>query len=149
MNKVILIGNLTRDMEMSSSKTTGKSVAKGTIAINNGKNQNGDEIPADFLRFYAFGNLADNLSKYCKKGSKVAIDGRLKYRTWDKEDGTKGYETAVYANSVEFLDSKRKEEVPFPEEESNVYQEQGDIKSSDPFEDFGEEVVINDEDLPF
>lgn len=147
MNKVILIGNLTADVELrTNDKET--SVVRATIAINNGKDENGNERPTDFLLFYAFNKVAENLSKFCEKGSKIAIEGRLKNRSWDKQDGTKGYETAVYANNITFLNLRKSEGVPLPEEPSYGTSQESK-QESDPFKDFGEEVVINDDDLPF
>ena len=146
MNKVILIGNLVQDIEL---RTTEKwtAVVRNKIAINNGKDENGNERPTDFLLFYAFNKVAENLSKFCEKGSKIAIEGRLKNRSWDKQDGTKGYETAVYANNVTFLNSKKSNGVSLPDDPS--YSTQEVVQETDPFASFGEEVVINDDDLPF
>ena len=146
MNKVILIGNLTADVELRTNDK-GTSVVRATIAINNGKDENGNERPTDFLLFYAFNKVAENLSKFCEKGSKIAIEGRLKNRSWDKQDGTKGYETAVYANNVTFLNARKSESVPLPEEPN--YSIPQENTQEDPFANFGEEVVINDDDLPF
>ena len=148
MNKVILIGNLAQDIKMNSSTKTGHSIATAVIAVNNGKDKDGNEIPADFLKFYAFHNQADNLARYCKKGSKIAIEGRIKNRSWDKQDGTKAYETTVYANNITFLNTRKGEGVPLPEE-PNYGTSQENMQETDPFASFGEEVVINDDDLPF
>lgn len=149
MNKVILIGNLAQDIKMNSSIKTGHSIATAVIAVNNGKDKDGNEIPADFLKFYAFHNQADNLARYCKKGSKIAIEGKLKRRSWDKEDGTKGYETAVYAQYITFLNNKSSNSTPLPEEPNYGTSNQARAQESDPFKDFGEELVLNDDELPF
>ena len=146
MNKVILIGNLTADVELRTNDK-GTSVVRATVAINNGKDENGNERPTDFLLFYAFNKVAENLSKFCEKGSKIAIEGRLKNRSWDKQDGTKGYETAVYANNITFLNPRRSSDAPLPEELN--YSTQENVQETDPFANFGEEVVINEDDLPF
>ena len=148
MNKVILIGNLTADVELRTNDK-GTSVVRATIAINNGKDENGNERPTDFLLFYAFNRVAENMAKYCEKGSKVAIEGRLKNRSWDKQDGTKAYEIAVYANNVTFLNSKKSNGVPLPEEPNYGTSNQESAQERDPFKDFGEELVLNDDDLPF
>ena len=146
MNKVILIGNLVQDIELRTTEK-GTAVVRNKIAINNGKDENGNERPTDFLLFYAFNKVAENLSKFCKKGSKIAIEGRLKNRSWDKQDGTKAYEIAVYANNVTFLNSKKSNGVPLSDEPS--YSTQEVSQESDPFASFGEELVLNDDDLPF
>ena len=147
MNKVILIGNLVQDIELRTTEK-GTAVVKNKVAINNGKDENGNERPTDFLLFYAFNKVAENLSKFCEKGSKIAIEGRLKNRSWDKQDGTKAYETAVYASNITFLNARKSEGISLPEE-PNYGTSQENTQESDPFASFGEEIVINDDDLPF
>ena len=146
MNKVILIGYLVYDVELRTNDK-GTAVVRNKIAINNGKDENGNERPTDFLLFYAFNKVAENLSKFCEKGSKIAIEGKLKNRSWDKQDGTKAYETSVYASNITFLNNKKNDSVPLPDEPS--YSTQEVSQETDPFANFGEEVVINDDDLPF
>lgn len=147
MNKVILIGNLVQDIELRTTEK-GTAVVRNKVAINNGKDENGNERPTDFLLFYAFNKVAENMAKYCEKGSKVAIEGRLKNRSWDKQDGTKAYETAVYASNITFLNARKSEGILLPEE-PNYGTSQENTQESDPFASFGEEIVINDDDLPF
>ena len=147
MNKVILIGYLVYDVELRTNDK-GTAVVRNKIAINNGTDENGNKRPTDFLLFYAFNKVAENLSKFCEKGSKIAIEGRLKNRSWDKQDGTKAYETSVYANNITFLNTRKSEGVPLPEE-PNYGTSQESTQESDPFKDFGEELVLNDDDLPF
>jgi len=157
MNSVCLIGRITKDIELRTTPGGNKCVAM-FIAINNGKDKEGNERPADFPKIYVWDNQAENVNKYCKKGSLVSVTGRLKTRTWDKDDGTKGYETYVYANRVQFIDSKPSGGVPLPEPEySNNNQEVSEI--IDEFVNFGQEadlsglenneVVLNGNDLPF
>lgn len=146
MNKVILIGNLVQDIELRTTEK-GTAVVRNKIAINNGKDENGNERPTDFLLFYAFNKVAENLSKFCEKGSKIAIEGKLKNRSWDKQDGTKAYETSVYASNITFLNNKKNDSVPLPDEPS--YSTQETVQDTDPFASFGEELVLNDDDLPF
>jgi len=142
MNKTFLLGRLTTDVELRTNDK-GNSVVKITITINNGKDENGDERPADFIRFYVFNKQAENLAKYCKKGSQIFVEGKIRNRSWDKEDGSKGYETAVYATRIIFLDSKKSDGIPLPEApEQNIQQE-------DAFESFGNEVELDGSELPF
>ena len=146
MNKVILIGYLVYDVELRTNDK-GTAVVRNKIAINNGKDENGNERPTDFLLFYAFNKVAENLSKFCEKGSKIAIEGKLKNRSWDKQDRTKAYETSVYASNITFLNNKKNDSVPLPDEPS--YSTQETVQDTDPFASFGEELVLNDDDLPF
>jgi single-strand DNA-binding protein len=145
MNKVCLIGRITKDVELRVTEKTGTNIVSMFIAINNGKDKEGNEIPADYPKICVYDKQAENVSKYCKKGSKVGIEGRIKTRSWDKEDGTKGYETYIVASKVEFLDSKPSESVPLPEPDYVVSSEESD----DPYKSFGQEVALRDEDLPF
>lgn len=102
MNKVILVGNLTRDPEFSQT-ASGISVCKFSIAVNrNFTNENG-ERDADFLNIVTWRTLADNCAKYCVKGMKVAVCGRLQTSSYDAQDGTKRYRTDVIADEVEFV----------------------------------------------
>lgn len=144
MNSVNLIGRITKDVELRTTEK-GMSCVAMFIAINNGKDESGNDRQADFPKVYVYDKQAENVSKYCKKGSQVAVTGRIKTRNWEKEDGTKGYETYVVANRVQFLDSKPSEGVPLPEPDYVPTEK----KDNDPFADFGSEVVLNDEDLPF
>lgn len=143
MNSVNLIGRITKDIKLEKTKSD-RSCVSMFIAINNGKDENGNDRPADFPKIYVYDKQAENVSKYCKKGSQVAIDGRLKTRSWDKEDGSKGYETYVVANRVQFLESKSSESTPIPEPDYTPRESVGD-----PFADFGSTIEISDDAFPF
>ena len=101
MNKCFLVGNLTRDPEVSTTGT-GITVCKFGIAINrNFTNANG-EREADFFNIVAWRALGENCGKFLTKGSKVAISGSIRTRTYDK-DGQKHHATDIEAEDVEFL----------------------------------------------
>jgi single-strand DNA-binding protein len=104
MNKVILVGNLTRDPELKTGNS-GKNVCNFTLAVNRRfKNANGD-VEADFPNIVAFGQTAELVNKYLAKGRKCGVVGRLQTRTYEK-DGQKRYVTEVVADEVEFLSSR-------------------------------------------
>lgn len=106
MNKVFLIGRLTRDPEL---RYTSSNVAVATfsLAVNrNFTNQDG-ERKADFINIQVWKNIAENCSKYLSKGSQVAVDGRIQVRNYDAQDGSKKYVTEVVAENVQFLDNKK------------------------------------------
>lgn len=98
MNKVSLIGNLTRDVDCGGTEEL--SFCKGTIAVNNGKS-------AEFIPFTAFGNTSNILRAYTTKGSKIALSGYLKYENWE-QDGKKVYALKFIANEVELLSRAEK-----------------------------------------
>ena len=106
MNKVFLIGRLTKNPEL---RYTSSNIACSTftLAVNRDfTNQNG-EREADFINIQAWKKLAENCSKYLTKGSQVAIDGRIQTRSYDDQNGQKRYVTEVVAENVQFLDSKK------------------------------------------
>lgn len=109
MNKAILIGNLTKDIELSTTPS-GISVAKFTVATQR-KYANADgEREADFHNCVAWRGLAENLAKYCGKGSKISVVGEIQTRNYEAQDGTKRYVTEIVANEIEFVGTKNKNE---------------------------------------
>ena len=108
MNRTELIGRLTRDPELTTTNS-GIAVLRFGLAVNRKfKDENGENI-TDFFNIVAWRGLAENINKYCKKGSKVFIAGELQNRSWEKDDGTKAFITEVIANECEFLDNKGSE----------------------------------------
>lgn len=111
MNKVILSGNICKDIEVKYTQSNNVEVVSNTIAVRNDyKNANG-EYESQFINFVAYKNNAVFISKYASKGSKILIEGRINTRNYEKEDGTKVYVTEVIADKFELLDKKKKEEV--------------------------------------
>ena len=157
MNKVILIGRLTRDPELRTI-STGAVTASFSLAVNRPfTNQNG-EREADFINCVVWRKQAENVAKYCKKGHQVAVEGRIQTRSYDAQDGSKRYVTEVICDNVTFLTPKSSDSSSYTNnyqnESSGNYQAPAtDITtadvSEDPFKDFGEEVVLSEDDLPF
>ena len=145
MNNVSVIGRITQDIELRAT-TSGLPAVSMFIAINNGKDKDGNERTADFPKVYVYDKQAENVSQYCHKGSLIAVTGRIKTRSWDREDGSKAYETYILANRVQFLDTKKSEGTGIPEPD---YVPNAEQKENDPFKDFGDSVEISDDDLPF
>ena len=115
MNKVILIGNLTKDPELTTTNS-GISVCRFTLAVSRRYVGTSGERETDFLNIVVWRNQAENCSKYLKKGSKCAVVGSLQTRSYDAQDGSKRYVTEITADEVEFLSTKgegaeRKEDV--------------------------------------
>lgn len=105
INRVILIGRLTRDPELRST-TSGKSVANFSIAVD----RHGKDDDADFFRVTAWGKTADFVSNYLDKGRLVAIDGRLQSRKFQDKDGNNRETVEVVADSVQSLDYKDRDQ---------------------------------------
>jgi len=110
MNKVILMGRLTRDPEVRYTQTNNTLVASFSLAINRRFARPGEERQADFINIVAWSKLGEFCSKYFKKGQQVAVIGRIQTRTWDDEQGQKHYVTEVVAEEAYFADSKKDQE---------------------------------------
>ena len=108
MNKVILMGRLTKDPETRQAGET--IVTKFSIAVDRRRKTEGGQA-ADFPSVVAFGKTAEFINKYFHKGMKIALDGRIQTGSYDK-DGVKHYTTEVVAENVEFAESKKADDKP-------------------------------------
>lgn len=133
MNKVILIGNLTRDPELSQT-SGGIPLCRMSIAVNRAFVNADGERQADFFNIVTWRGLAENCHKYLKKGSKVGVSGYLQTRTYE-QDGIKKYATDIVAEDVEFLSPKSSSDSGYEE-----HTPKKSIKDAPP---------IEDDDLPF
>ena len=154
MNRAIIIGRLTKDPE---TRTTSSGIANTTFTVAVSRpftSQNG-EREADFLNCVAWRKQAENIAKYCTKGSQVAVEGRIQTRTYDAQDGSKRYVTEIIADNVTFLGSKGGSSMPSNNYEGNNNNSNSskDIQTTDlnedPYANMGEEVALSDDDLPF
>lgn len=132
MNKVFLIGNLTRDPELNV-VSTGVSVCRFTIAVGRRFANADGTKETDFINIVAWRGLADNCGKFLKKGSKVAICGTLQTRSYENKEGVKVNVFEIVADEVEFLTSKAQAEATAGEKDDQVAELQ----------------PIQDDDLPF
>lgn len=107
MNKVFLIGNLTHDPELSETNS-GISVCRFSVAVNRRRTGDGEQ-QTDFFNVTAWRGLADNVSRFCKKGNKVAVAGSIQIRQYEDRDGRKRTSVDVNADEVEFLTPKNAE----------------------------------------
>ena len=108
INRAILIGNLTKDVEMATTNS-GKNVARFTIAVSRRYANADGEREADFLNIVAWNTLAENCAKYLQKGSKVAVTGAIQTRSYESEEG-KRYITEIIADEVEFVGAKKEQD---------------------------------------
>ena len=159
MNKVVLIGRLTRDPEL---RYTGSNTAVATfsLAVNrNFTNQQG-EREADFINIVVWRKQAENVKNYLSQGSQVAIEGRIQTRSYDDNNGQKRYVTEVVADNVEFLSSKNssnslnggnnsQSSEPTPYDFGPAPEPKGTNVDSNPFADFGASIEVSDDELPF
>ena len=141
MNKVILMGRLTRDPEVRYTQTNNTLVASFSLAVNRRFARQGEERSADFINIVAWNKTGEFCSKYFKKGQQVAVIGRLQTRTWDDDNGQKHYVTEVVPEEVYFADSKRDGNGEMSAFESTF----GDsMPNNDEFQ-----ISNSDDDLPF
>ncbi len=105
MNRVILVGNLVRDPELTTT-TSGISICRFTLAVSR-RFSNSEENNADFFTVIVWREQGENCNRYLRKGSKAGVVGRLQTRTYDDKEGVKRYVTEIIADEVEFLSSPR------------------------------------------
>lgn len=173
MNKVILIGRLTRDPEL---RYTGSNtpVATFSLAVNRSfTNQNG-EREADFINCVVWRKLAETVKNYLSQGSQVAVEGRIQTRSYDDQNGQRRYVTEVVVENIDFVGTKRDNsqssnqpnfnsqpgssnfnnqpsttDATTPYDFSATSASTGTNVSSDPYTEFGSNIEINDDELPF
>ena len=132
MNQVNLIGNITKDLELRAT-STGTNIVSFNLAVRRDKDN------TDFIPCSAFNKTAELLSKYCSKGSKLAITGTLRQSSYTDKEGNKKSSMSVLVSSIEMLDSKKKEE---SKQQNDPFEEMGKIVGAD-------NIEIEDSDLPF
>lgn len=130
MNKIIIIGNATRDAEAGNTQG-GTTWARVGVAVNGYTNKKTGETHKDFFDVFASGTLAEAVQKYVKKGKKIAVTGRMNQKTYTDKDGIRRVSWSLIADSVKFL-SPREDE---PKAEA------GTPKGAKKIEDYG--------DIPF
>lgn len=137
MNKVILNGRITKDIEIRSIMTD-KIVISNSIAVRNDfKNKEG-KYDSQFFNFEVWNAQAEFLAKYAAKGTPILIEGKLKNGTYDKENGERVYTTSVIVEKIEILDFNKKENNETTEDDVIPQKEARQL-----------EVTLDDDDLPF
>ena len=104
INRVVLVGRMTRDPELRRTQN-GSAVTSFTLAINRNYNS-ADGQQADYISCVVWNKTAENVEKYCSKGSLVGVEGRLRSRSYDNAQGQRVYVTEVVCDSVQFLETK-------------------------------------------
>jgi single-strand DNA-binding protein len=124
-NQFTLIGRLTKEPILKST-STGKSVCEISLAVNNGKDD------TSFIQISFWNKIADTISKYCKKGDLLGVQGIIKNHNWEDKNGNKHYDYTFIGNKISFLATTKKE-----------IKEENKKASIDEFEEFGEQVDID------
>ena len=108
INRVVMVGRMTRDPELRRTQN-GSAVTGFTLAMNRPK-RNDEEQQADYISCVTWNKVAENVEKYCSKGSLVGVEGRLRSRTYDNAQGQRVYVTEVVCDSVQFLETRAQRE---------------------------------------
>lgn len=125
-------------------------VATFSIAVNRNFTNQAGEKEADFINIVVWRKQAENCKNYLTKGSQVAIEGRIQTRNYDGQDGKKVYVTEVVAESVEFLSTKTSEKVSnAPAEKTDAEVLKDVVNDVEPYADFGQQIQIDESELPF
>lgn len=109
MNKVILMGRLTKEPELRYTSVNNTATCSFTLAVNRKFQKQGEERKADFINCQAWDKSAEFIAKYFQKGSQIAVVGRIQTRTWDDNEGKKHYVTEVIVEDTYFTESKKSE----------------------------------------
>ncbi|WP_409296359.1 single-stranded DNA-binding protein [Peribacillus sp. SCS-26] len=171
MNRVILVGRLTKDPELRYTPN-GVPVATFTLAVNRAFTNQQGEREADFINCVVWRKPAENVANYLKKGSLAGVDGRVQTRNYEGQDGKRVYVTEILAESVQFLEPRnsnagggdrneggfyggRQQESSYGQQNQNQNQPQRNNNNNytrvdeDPFANNGQTIDISDDDLPF
>lgn len=107
MNRVVLIGRLTRDPELRYTPGKGTAVSTFTLAVDRRMPNKDGQREADFVPVVAWGKIGENVANYCSKGKLVGVSGRLQIRGYEGKDGSKRTFTEVIAEEVQFLEKMK------------------------------------------
>jgi len=145
LNKVILVGRITRDLELRYTQN-GTAVCRFSVALDRRFTNKQGERETDFINIVTWRNLAENCANYLKKGSLIAIEGRLQTGKYENQEGRTIYTCEVVADDVRFLESKAKLDQRLEKDTNDLNKKE---ISEDPFLDEGKKIDISEDDLPF
>ena len=162
MNKVILAGRLTRDPESRMTQSN-MEISRFSLACQSDFVSRDGERDTEFINCVAFNRSAQTINRYCRKGQMILVQGRIRNSSYDAQDGTKRYTTDVVVDNFEFLGSRNDggntNNYSNPSSNNSVAyspeapQMPGSVEttdiSEDPYKDFGDELTLSSDDLPF
>ena len=143
INRVVLVGRMTRDPELKRT-AQGAAVTTFTLAVNRNYTSKDGQEQADFINCVVWKKSAENVEKYCSKGSLVGVEGRIQTRSYDNSQGQKVYVVEVICDSVQFLDT-RKSNQPNSQQVNNFNNNQASGQLESEFNNFG----IMEDDIQF
>lgn len=140
INRVVLTGRLTRDVELKHTKS-GVAVGQFSLAVDRSFTNQQGQREADFINGVIWRKSAENFANFFHKGSLVGIDGRLQSRTYENQQGQKVYVTEVVVDNFSFLEPKKSTNQSRQPRTTNT--------NADPFAAAGDEIQVDNDDLPF
>ncbi len=143
MNKIILLGRLTKAPEIRYSQSNEMKVALFTLAVNRKYVKPGEERQADFINIVAYSKLAEFSEKYLRQGLQICVYGRLQTRNYEDKNGIRRYVTEVIAEELDFADSFKKEDDSILNSDKPVNTQENTNTNTN------EEVFSSEDDLPF
>lgn len=150
LNRVVLVGRLTRDPEIKST-ASGSYVCRFSLANNRSYNRRDSSETVEEVGYFdcvSFGKLAEILSKYLKKGSRVAIDGQLRFSSWETPDQGKRSKVEILIDSFQFLDTRSQDSGGGPSAAAPAPAE-NQSKPAEPDYYSGSSALPSDDDIPF
>ncbi len=148
MNRVILIGRLTRDPELRYTRGN-TAIAMFNLAVDRRVKDDGTK-ETDFIVCKCFNKLAENLAKFQKRGNLISLVGRIRTDSYDDKDGKRKYTIEVVADEIQFLSQNQKQEESSNEPTSNEKNQYSQLSANTVMnEDYNQELQISDNDLPF
>jgi single-strand DNA-binding protein len=147
MNKVVLVGRLTKDPELKFAQGTGTAVTTFTVAVNRRFKREG-QPEADFIPVVVFGKTAEATANYMSKGKLISVSGNIQTRNYDAKDGTKRYVTEVIADEVDFLEWGDNKTSGKNNTNQGGYNGDTNARSND-FSSTSDITPIDDGDIPF
>lgn len=142
MNKVVLLGRLTKDPELNFQANSGMAICRFRLAVTRPRRKD-KEQEADFINCIAFGKIGETIAQYFTKGKPIAVTGSIRTGSYDAKDGTKRYTTDIVVDSFEFIGSGQGNN-----NQSNAAYENNDFGSNTSFEEEMQQVDFDDE-CPF
>lgn len=162
MNRVVLVGRITKDPELKNIPNSNTSVVSFTIAVNRQFTSKSGEKEADFINCVVFNKAAENLSRYIHKGGLLGVEGRIQTRNYQANDGSTRYVTEIICDNVQFLEPKSsaqgsrsqdtfdysqlEQENPYGNREGRANEAPA---KKEPFKEVENQFGITDDDLPF
>ncbi|WP_053032132.1 single-stranded DNA-binding protein [Staphylococcus haemolyticus] len=148
INRVILVGRLTKDPEFRTTQS-GVNVATFTLAVNRTFTNAQGEREADFINIVVFRKQADNVNNYLKKGNLAGVDGRIQSRSYENKEGQSVFVTEVVADSVQFLEPKNNNQKNNQSQQQRGQAPTGNNPFGNGMQNANGPIEITDDDLPF